>query len=758
MKNANKDFLINFEKIDQELEVKIFATSVQSGCTLKVYAGGVLIFKKVISVSPDQIYRKVIKIKLNENDFSLSLSDATGKEIISYDATQQKENDIPEAAKPAPQPQDAESTEELFLIGQHLEQYRHATYSPVPYYQEALKREPKDARNNNALGLWYLRRGQFTQSEPYFRQAIKTITGRNPNPYDSEPYYNLGLCLQYQNRINEAYDAFFKATWSNAFQDSGYFSVAQIDLLRGDYELALEHINWSIDKNARNSRAYLIKVIALWKLNRANEAVSIAQQGLKRDQFNIGVLFALYLCYSSLGFKTQATETLNQALRLSRGTSHNLIEYAIDFSAVGLYAEAADLLLHTDAAYLDEPLVNYYLGYFYHQAGDEKAAIYLKKAALANSAYCFPNRLEDIAVLKIAMELDADDAKAPYYLGNLWYDKRQYDNAIENWLSSVKIDSSFPTVLRNLGIAFFNKLDDEQAAVSYFEKAYQLNPHDARILMELDQLYKRLNKKPEERLVLLEQKLEVTLSRDDLYLERAAIYNFTGYYNQAFELIMQHQFHPWEGGEGKVSGQYIYSLVEQAKQNIETGDFAIAIAKLEQAQFYPDNLGEGKLYGAQENDIFYWMGNAYEAMGNQQKARECWHKAANGLSEPSAALFYNDQQPDKIFYQGLALMKLGRDDEAMLIFSKLVNYGKKHLHDEVKLDYFAVSLPNLLIFKGDLARLNHIHCLYILGLGYLGLQQFHEAESCFNKVLQADAMHQGAKTHIRLSPKGKLTA
>ena len=27
----------------------------------------------------------------------------------------------------------------------------------------------------------------------YFRRAIKTITRHNPNPYDGEPYYNLGL-------------------------------------------------------------------------------------------------------------------------------------------------------------------------------------------------------------------------------------------------------------------------------------------------------------------------------------------------------------------------------------------------------------------------------------------------------------------------------------------------------------------------------------------------------------------------------------
>ncbi len=45
------------------------------------------------------------------------------------------------------------SNEELFLTGLHIEQYRHATYRPDPYYLEGgLKRDPGDIRINNAYG------------------------------------------------------------------------------------------------------------------------------------------------------------------------------------------------------------------------------------------------------------------------------------------------------------------------------------------------------------------------------------------------------------------------------------------------------------------------------------------------------------------------------------------------------------------------------------------------------------------------------
>jgi tetratricopeptide (TPR) repeat protein len=94
----------------------------------------------------------------------------------------------------------------------HLEQYRHATYHPEDYYMEALRRDPHDSRCNNAMGLLLLRRGDFAAAEQFFRRAISRLTSRNPNPYDGEAYYNLGLALRYQSRLDEAFDAFFKGS------------------------------------------------------------------------------------------------------------------------------------------------------------------------------------------------------------------------------------------------------------------------------------------------------------------------------------------------------------------------------------------------------------------------------------------------------------------------------------------------------------------------------------------------------------------
>ena len=270
-------------------------------------------------------------------------------------------------------------------------------------------------------------------------------------------------------------------------------------------------------------------------------------------------------------------------------------------------------------------------------------------------------------------------------------------------------------------MAYFNKLNDSAKALGELEKAFALDETDSRILMELDQLYKRLNYTPENRLKKLEKYLELVEYRDDLYLERAALYNQLGQFGKAYELIMSRKFHPWEGGEGKVTGQYVFCLTEMAKNAIQNQELEKAIELLDKAQVYPENLGEGKLYGAQENAIFYWLGNAYSGMGENEKAGQFWLMASSGISEPVPAIFYNDQQPDTIFYQGLALVQLGQTDEAKARFNKLIDFGKAHLNDEFKLDYFAVSLPDLQIWDDDLSKRNRQNCLNLIALGELGL-------------------------------------
>jgi tetratricopeptide (TPR) repeat protein len=195
-----------------------------------------------------------------------------------------------------------------------------------------------------------------------------------------------------------------------------------------------------------------------------------------------------------------------------------------------------------------------------------------------------------------------------------------------------------------------------------------------------------------------------------------------------------------------------------AKPAIINGEGHAALQLLNEAEKYPLNLGEGKLYGAQENDIHYLKGLVYEQQGNTQLAKQYFIKATQGISEPVQAIFYNDPQPDKIFYQGLAWQKLGNSTKAREIFEKLISFGEAHLNDNISIDYFAVSLPDLLVFDADLNLRNKMHCFYLMALGNLGLGNSHleKARELFSEVLRLDVNHQGVLTHKRMIKRVEL--
>ena len=189
--------------------------------------------------------------------------------------------------------------------------------------------------------------------------------------------------------------------------------------------------------------------------------------------------------------------------------------------------------------------------------------------------------------------------------------------------------------------------------------------------------------------------------------------------------------------------QYQFSRVELARTAIANGKAADAVELLKECLEYPHNLGEGKLYGAQENDFHYWIGLAYNALGRKEEAQLWLEKAAQGNLEPAAAMYYNDAKPEKIFYQGLALKELGREKQARSRFHALTSYGEKHLFDEVVMDYFAVSLPDLAIWDADLQQKNRVHCLFMLALGHYGLGEYEKSRKYFDQAYALDLDHQG---------------
>ncbi|MBP6759094.1 MAG: DUF5107 domain-containing protein, partial [Flavobacterium sp.] len=169
VKNASQDLLLNLDKEGDKAVIKIFATSLQKKARI-VLEG---FMDETLDLSPEQVYEREILVgDVAFIDLKLLVYSENGRELLSIKSEKAEAKPTPEAAKPAFSPEETPTYEQLYLTGLHLEQYRHATYNATDYYLEALKRDPSDVRNNNAMGLWLLRRGKFSESEKYFNAAI----------------------------------------------------------------------------------------------------------------------------------------------------------------------------------------------------------------------------------------------------------------------------------------------------------------------------------------------------------------------------------------------------------------------------------------------------------------------------------------------------------------------------------------------------------------------------------------------------------
>ena len=749
VKQASKDFIMNIEEVsDCKAQFRILATSKQE--VRIILDGEDDYYNKVVTLSPEEVLVETVetgKEHLAALHLTIDRADHPRRlPLLDWYAEPDEIRPIPDAAEAALSPQETKTIDQLYLTGLHLEQYRHATWSALDYYEEALRRDPLDYRCNMQMGLWYLRRARFEKAKDYLQTAVKVQKKRNPNPYDGEALFYLGVVNKFLNRTQVAYDCFWKSTWNKAWADAGYFEAACISMADERWEDALDELERALISNSHNHKARAMKAVALRKLGRKDEALTWIQESYKIDPFN-------YVCMMEEHLLTGSDAPLNRMAELMHDNICNYHETALDYAQAEQEDEAVKVLQTAiDRGVEESPLTYYYMAYWNKMS---TAIGYLKKASEASPDYCFPNRLEDAAILKALIDMAFfDDAKASYYLGCLYYDKRQYDLAKKYWEQSEQSDTSFPIIHRNLALLYFNKEHDPERALQHMERAFHLNETDARMLMELDQLYKRLQRPHQQRLDFLRQYPQLIQQRDDLVLEEITLLNQLGHYEEALAKLDAHLFHPWEGGEGKVPAQYQICRVELAKQALLAGKDGEeqAIRLLNECFEYPHYLGEGKLYGAQENDFYYLLGVAYDALGHKEKARECWEDATKGPQEPAAAMYYNDAKPDKIFYQGMALLKLGRKDEAHGRFYRLINYGKQHIFEKQVMDYFAVSLPDLLIWEGnaghqlsELDQRNLIHCKYMLALGYYGMGDEAHALKYLEEVEALDINHQGVQ-------------
>lgn len=730
--HANAAAAISLRPTPRAVRIGVAVTAVHPGARITLTVRGKTLAAVTRDLSPAAPWVETVALPRTARlragvGCTLSVTTADGRELIGYTPRDVPPAPVPPAATEPPAPAAVASADELFLIGQHLEQYRHATRCPTLYWREALRRDAGDARCHLALGRWHLRRGEFAEAEGHFRASIARLTARNANPADGEPFYQLGLCLRQLGRDDEAYDAFYKSTWNQAWQSAAYHALAEIDCTRADWTAALDHLDRSLRLNTDHLRARNLRVLVLRRLGRDTDAAAQLAATLALDPLDA---WARHLRGDALPADTQIC-----------------LDLALDYLRAGFHVEARELLATTATAPVTAgtaPLLHYYRAWTCNLLGyTAELRRALDAAENAAADYCFPARLEEIAILRFAMAEQPRAARAPFYLGNLLYARRRHREAIALWERAVQREPANAVAWRNLGIGAFNILRRPALARRAYDAALRANPRDARLLFERDQLWKRLGVAPARRLRALEKFPDLLGRRDDLAVELCALFNQLGRPEDALTILSTRRFQPWEGGEGQALGQHTRTHVLLGRAALAAGDAAAARREFSTALGAPENLGEARHLLANTSDLHFWLGEACAADGDTGAAREHWKRAATArgdFQEMRVRTF-----SEMTYFSALALRRLGRTAAAEKLLRALLHHAQTRVRElartPAQVDYFATSLPTMLLFDDDLTERARTAARFLEAQARHGLGQRAAARRLLKTVLRHDPAH-----------------
>ncbi len=680
-----------------------------------------IIYEKDIQISPDKPFAESVKVNrgFNLTDLYTQLIDADTKEVlIEYQPIKQEPVDeLPEPWRGYPDPEELNTIEELYLTGKRVEQFYAPGHDQMDWYRAALEIDPYDSRTNTAVGNNYLKAGDYETARSYLARAISRLTAGYTRPSTGEALYLQGLVLKALDLYDEAIDTLYRATWDYAYHSPAYFQLARISAMRGDFDKAFYQVNESLWTNARNNRAIALKASIQRRQGDYEGAIATLGTVFETDPLDFRSRNEYYLTAKESGNLQKANEFLSSLNKEMRDSHENYLELAVGYINDGLLTEAEDALRRFSGNY---PLFDYYLGYIALKKGNTDQALnHFRSAAGQPVDFVFPHRPETVKVLETALQHNPADGHAYYYLGNILYDNRPA-RAIEKWESAVKHNPALAIAYRNLGWGYYRHYGDGQKAVNYYEKAISLNQNEAIYYAELDELYEMSNTPVEKRLKLFAGNNEVVKKRDDAFIRQIEVLTLAGQPEKAVEFLEGAEF-AYREGSSRVRDIVINAQLMVGKKYMEDENYSNALKYFLEAQVPEEEAGSAR-FGNRDIQVNYYIGLAYEALGNRSRANSFFKLAAGGGSgERSGIMGY---------YRGLSYAKLGDNNSAKEVFESMIADADKQLQGEATAEAGVIFGAR----EAENTRMSRIYTMR--GLGYKGLGQMNEATQDLERAVK----------------------
>jgi len=689
---ATLDAAVSLDFAGRRVRIAAAVTAPRPDSRVVLRAAGRVLHEVVVDLAPGSPHVGHIELPEPVAETNLELTvEHDGETLVSWRPRAAPTEPVEaEPATEPPAPADIDSVDELYLTGLHLDQYRHATRKPDPYWEEALRRDPGDARCNTALAARLAGAGRLAEAEAHLRTAVGRLTRRNPNPRDGEAHYRLGLVLARQGRNAEAKEAFGKALWDQAWADAASVAAARLDLIAGRCGDAQAGLAEVVARNPAHTQARNLAALTAQHRGQTELAARLVQGTLESDPLDA---WARDLA-ARFGIDAAAAPTTDPTIAL---------DVALEYRAAGAWEEAAETLEYAAGLASVPGQVNIAPIAWLHRAdlaferGDHGTAeLALQRVRERDRTWCFPSAGDNDMLARLRERLPEEPVLAAL-AGHWLYAAGRHDEAIAAW--EVAAPDGDPVVLRNLGVAAHNVQGDPDRAAHWYARARAAAPDDARLLYESDQLDGRRGVDPAERIAVLEGRRDLVDTRDDLTVQLAELLTAAGRAAESIGLLEARSFQPWEGGEGRVLAAWEDAHLTLAREALSVDDGPLAAGHAAAALASPANLGEARHPLANTADLRLALGDARAACGDHLGACAAWEQAAaeQGDFQTMQVQAHSEHSAAAV----TALRRLGKTDAAQLLRDDLARYIEEQSQTTARIDYFATSLPTMLLFTTD---------------------------------------------------------
>ncbi len=624
---ANLAGVVHLSRHDSTLIAGLNVNQPVTGATIAILAGERSVFQTKADLIPAHTWSHEIPNADASQKYTLELRDSKNSVLLRHTEGQYDWTPLDEIhVGPQPSyrfPDASARTEDDWVALGNDDELNGRLLQALQHYEEALQKFPDSFALHKAAGRLSATLLRYSEA----KENLEIVHARDTS--DPEISYYLGVALGGLGDARNARSAFEAAYRSPEFRSAGALRLAELSGGEGKPSEAESYLR-DAARSAPDDMRVAEELSAVLAANHKNEeSQRIAQRWSLRFPEN-------YFLLEQLG-KPDLLHLVDDAQRV--------LNVASEYMRLGLYSPALEVLSRkyppavpdqTEPGTLppnQHPMVAYFRGYCREKLG-QSASDDFSEASKLSTAYVFPSRATELAVLKSALHANPNDATAHYLLGTLYFSRGITDEALSEWALARKVNPKIPVLDASMGRALLHVKNDPQQALEIFQEGMTVDPANVELYTGIDQALSILDRPAQERVAALKRYPDQAKMPSALTYELILNLAEAGDYDAANGLFRNRFFEREEGGTNvrqvwiEVQLQRALSLAKAGKCSDAESAADHLASPVPDLTFTHDGL-EPLLQSARTN---YLLGILHKTCNQPEKAEASFRRATEGTS------------------------------------------------------------------------------------------------------------------------------